>query len=115
MDQYFLYIERFAQNSYSGDPETSVAPDKIDYEKNLHVYLTGNIAGNRSVLLRAMRQTISATPTNTSNRPTASARQQTYKASLPHYSLSQASDYLLKAVDDDGDPWAIASHEIRTL
>src|SRR5262245_7086232 len=107
MNQLWLYIDSFAQHSYSGDPETPVAPDQIDCEKNLHVYLTGNIPKDRSVSLRANRQAPPAPLTKASDQPRRAPTAQTYKASLPHYSLSAKSDYLLSAVDDNRDPWAI--------
>lgn len=113
MPQYYLHIERFTQNRYSGDPETPVAPDQIDAEKNLHVYLTGNIPADRSVQLRAVRlSAVNAAKNSTTKSDAAEAQQ--YKASLPHYTLASGSDYLLKALDDPQDSWAISSHEITT-
>ena len=111
LDEYYLRIERFTQNRYSGDPEVDVQPDRIDHEKNLHVYLTGVIPPNRSVQLWPRRLTLS--PTDETRRPGPSA-DQTYKASLPHYTLNAKATYLLRAVDDVADPWAITSHEITT-
>jgi hypothetical protein len=114
MTQYYLRIERFTQNRFSGDPETPVLPGQIDPEKNLHVYLTGNVPANRSVQLRPIRREwLRQTDETLRSRISESAT--SYKASLPHYTLSAAASYLLKALDDDLDPLAMASHEIRTL
>ena len=112
MAQYFLHIERFTQNRFSGDPETPVAADQIDHEKNLHVYLTGHIPVDRSVQLRAVRQPSGSDTTN--EAPDAQAVTN-YKASLPHYTLSASASYLLKAIDDDRETFAMASHDIRTI
>ena len=113
MTQYHLHIEHFTQNLYSGDPETPVAPNQIDAEKNLHVYLTGNISTDRSVKLLTVRLSAINVGKKTDYNG-GSASNQEYKASLPHYTLASGSDYLLKAVDDPENPWAIASHKITT-
>ena len=113
MKEYYLRIDHFTQNRYSGDPETNVNPDSIDSEKNLHVYLTGEISSDRSVSLRARRLTSLKGPGNQPNDGS-SVGAQTYKASLPHYTLSARSTYLLKAIDDGQDPWVMTSYEIRT-
>ncbi len=114
MNQFYLHIERFTQNRYSGDPETAVEPDKIDSEKNLHVYLTGSIPPERSVQLRPARIATVASGTTTKGEQQSAVTQQ-YKASLSHYTLASGSKYLLKAIDDDQNPTAIASHEIVTI
>ena len=111
LNEYYLRIDRFTQNRYSGDPEVDVQPDRIDHEKNRHVYLTGVIPLNRSVQLQARRLTFS--PTDEIRRPSPGVGQ-AYKASLPHYTLTANATYLLKAVDDVQDPWAITSHEVTT-
>lgn len=112
---YYLRIERFAQNRYSGDPETDVSPDYIDSEKNLHVYLTGAIPEDRTCVLHARRLTpvLDHRQSDSAGDPGPSI--QTYKASLPHYTLSVRTPYLLKALDDAQDPWAITSAEIKTI
>lgn len=115
MAQYFLHIERFTQNRFSGDPETPVAADQIDHEKNLHVYLTGNIPTDRSVQLRAIRRDQQRQGTETTTGAQVTQPATAYKASLPHYTLSATASYLLKAIDDDRDPFAMASHDIRTI
>lgn len=115
MAQYFLHIERFTQNRFSGDPETPVAADQIDPEKNLHVYLTGHIPTDRSVQLRAVRRDLQGTGADTTSDAQGTPLATAYKASLPHYTLSASASYLLKAIDDDRDPFAMASHDIRTL
>ena len=113
MKDYYLRIDHFTQNRYSGDPETDVDPNNIDSEKNLHVYLTGEISPDRSVSLRPRKLT---SLDHSRNRPNGAppVGPQTYKASLPHYTLSARSSYLLKAIDDGQDPWAMTSYEIRT-
>ena len=67
MSEYFLRIDRFTQNRFTGDPEVDVNPERIDREKNLHVYLTGNIRPDRRHPLnppqsRRTRHRISPTP-----------------------------------------------------
>ena len=114
LKEYYLRIERFTQNRYSGDPEVAVNPDSIDAEKNLHVYLTGVISPDLSVELRVKRLTFVVDNTPSKPGPKAAAAQ-SYKASLPHYTLATGTTYLLKAVDSDQDPWAITSHEVKTL
>jgi hypothetical protein len=115
MAQYFLHIERFTQNRFSGDPETPVAAEQIDHEKNLHVYLTGNIPIDRSVQLRAVRRDLQHSGKETTSDAQVTQSVTAYKASLPHYTLSATASYLLKAIDDDRDPFAMASHDIRTI
>ena len=122
MSEYYLRIDRFTQNRFTGDPEVDVNPDRIDREKNLHVYLTGNIRPDRSVTLIAFKSpSPSAKPAAEPENPATylvdaeSVAAQSYKASLPHYSLPDRSTvYLLKAFDDSGQPWAVTSHEIKT-
>lgn len=113
MKEFYLRVDHFTQNRYSGDPETNVDPTNIDSEKILHVYLTGEISPDRSVSLRARKLT---SPTGSGNCPDGESRvgPQTYKATLPHYTLTEGSSYLLKAMDDSQDPWVITSYEIRT-
>ena len=122
MSEYYLRIDRFTQNRFTGDPEVDVNPERIDREKNLHVYLTGNIRPDRSVKLIAFKSpSPSAKPAAEPENPppylvdAESAAAQSYKASLPHYSLPDRSTvYLLKAFDDSGQPWAVTSHELTT-
>jgi lysozyme len=122
MSEYFLRIDRFTQNRFTGDPEVDVNPERIDREKNLHVYLTGNIRPDRSVKLIAFKSpSPSAKPAADPENPppyladAESAAAQSYKASLPHYSLPDRSTvYLLKAFDASGQPWAVTSHELKT-
>jgi hypothetical protein len=111
--EYYLRIDHLTQNRYSGDPETNVDPNSIDSEKNLHVYLTGEISPERSVSLRARKVTLLKHSDNFPNGGS-SVGPKTYKASLQHYTLSAGSRYLLKAIDDDQDPWVMTSYEIRT-
>lgn len=115
MAQFYLRIERLTQNRYSGDPESPVRPDQIDHEKNLHVYLSGEISEERSVVLRAVRQNVNVGFSKHVGVDDGETQQTQYKASLPHYTLSARSEYLLKSLDDYSEPWAIASIEIRTL
>lgn len=122
LSEYYLRMDRFTQSRFTGDPEVDVNPDRIDREKDLHVYLTGNIRPDRSVTLIAFKSpSPSAKPAAEPENPATylvdaePVAAQSYKASLPHYSLPDRSTvYLLKAFDDSGQPWAVTSHELKT-
>jgi hypothetical protein len=114
-NQYFLRIERLTQNRFSGDEEIPVDPMAIDSTRNLHVYLQGLIADDRTVELRPKRRTLALNATVPTLSKQHAESDRTYKTSLPHYTLNSATSYLLRALDDPTDPWAMASCEIKTL
>jgi hypothetical protein len=111
---YYLRIDYLAQNSNSGDPEVPVSPDNIDYEKFLHVYLTGSLQNGHIVQLRVAQLPTADVKPDGSREGRPAAGPQSYKATLAHYALSPSASYILRAVDRDGEPWAVASQEIRT-
>jgi hypothetical protein len=88
-----------------------VNPDHIDKEMFLFVYLAGAAPRGRGVKVLA-KPLSSSTALST---VTDAVRQgQSFKAKIEHHSLEKRTTYLPKAFDDNQDPRAITSYEIKT-